>query len=86
MQIIIKHHARFAMNRRDIAETEVLSTLNNPDQVHKGEKDRLIYQKKYFDSNKNKDYLLRIIVIRTEDRVDVITAYKTSKIEKYWRT
>ena len=73
------------MNRRDITETDVLSALNHPDQVHEGEKNRIIYQKKYFDRAKNKDYLLRIVVIKTGNTIDVITVYKTSKIDKYWR-
>lgn len=85
MQINIKPHAYFAMNRRDITEAEVLSALSDPDQVLEGEKNRLIYQKKYFDRAENKYYLLRIIVIKTVDIMDVITVYRTSKIDKYWR-
>jgi hypothetical protein len=85
MQINIKPHASFAMNRRGITESEVLSALNHPDQVLEGVKNRLIYQKKYFDRAENKYYLLRIIVVKTGDTKDVITVYKTSKIDRYWR-
>ena len=41
-------------------------------------------QNKYYDKDEGKDMLLRIIGSEKGDVFEVITVYKTSKIEKYW--
>jgi len=33
----------------------------------------------------DREYLLRVIFEKVGDSVVVVTAYKTSKVEKYWR-
>ena len=40
---------------------------------------------KYFDKIEQKQMLLRVIGRETEKGFVVITVYKTSKIEKYWK-
>lgn len=60
-------------------------TLANPDQLIEGTKGRKIAQKKYFDSSRNKEYLVRVIFKEEKGSRIGITAYKTSKIKKYWR-
>jgi hypothetical protein len=73
------------MGRRGIPNAMMESVLNAPeqrlqDESHDG---RWIYQSRMrFDDGKL--YLLRIIATG-EERQTVITAYRTSKIEKYWR-
>jgi len=41
-------------------------------------------QNKYFDKTEGKDMLLRVIGKESPKGFVLITAYKTSKIEKYW--
>jgi hypothetical protein len=41
-------------------------------------------QSKYYDQEEKKEMLLRVIGIKTSDKFEVITVYKTSKISKYW--
>ena len=43
-------------------------------------------QSKFFDPVIGKEYLLRVIINPHETPNLVVTAYKTSKLKKYWRT
>jgi hypothetical protein len=85
LKIILKSHAYFEIERRDIEEGEVLDCVNNPGQILKGDRGRFIYQKILYDKNTETEYLLRVIVEKKAGNLEVITAYKTSKIKKYWR-
>lgn len=84
MNLVITSHAHFEMKRRRISKTDVIDTVKNSDQVVEGKQRRVIYQKKYLDTSKNKWYLLRVIAEISGSEIKVITAYKTSKIDKYW--
>lgn len=85
MKFLISSHAEWEMERRRIPRVMVDAVLNGPeqrlpDESHAG---RWIYQSRMrFDDGKL--YLLRIVVTGEEPRT-VITAYRTSKIDKYWR-
>jgi len=48
-------------------------------------KGRVILQSKYKNSIEQKEMLLRVIGKEVNGVFIVITAYKTSKIEKYWK-
>jgi len=39
-----------------------------------------------FTAQDGKIYLLRVVVAIDKDPAVVVTLYKTSKVEKYWRT
>jgi hypothetical protein len=41
-------------------------------------------QNKYDDDKEKKEMLLRVIGIETLEKFEVVTVYKTSKIDKYW--
>ena len=47
-------------------------------------KGRVIVPNKYYDKVENKEMLIRVIGIETSEIFNVITAYKTSRIRKYW--
>ena len=85
MEFHFSNHAEWEMARRGIPRAAVESVLAGPeqrvpDESHPG---RWVYQsRKSFDDGKL--YLLRVIVSE-EPPPTVITAYRTSKIEKYWR-
>lgn len=42
-------------------------------------------QGKYYDPIENKEMLLRVIGEESEKQFHVVTVYKTSNIEKYWK-
>jgi hypothetical protein len=73
------------INRRKIEIEDVERLINDPPQKLPSKKNRIIIQGKYLDKNNNKEMLLRIIGEELESSFYVITAYRTSKIEKYWK-
>ena len=80
--IHISGHASFEMKRRGIKKSDVVNTVRAPDQVLPSEKGRTIYQSLLGSAGK---LLLRVIVKEDSSAYHVITAYKTSKIAKYWK-
>jgi len=72
------------MQRRGIPNTVVESVLNQPQQVVTGRPGKQIYQSKV-DFGTGKTYLVRIVVAGDADPPVVVTLYRTSKIEKYWK-
>ncbi|MDP2970952.1 MAG: DUF4258 domain-containing protein [Deltaproteobacteria bacterium] len=85
MDITIEEHARFEIQRRGIEESDIISVINQPQQIIPSKKGRIILQSKYYDRRERKEMLLRVIGKENPERFILITAYKTSKIEKYWR-
>ncbi len=85
MQIIFTEHARFEMGWRQISEELVKTIVANPNQRYITGKGKVVLQSKYENSIEGKEMLLRVIGKEIDDNFIVITVYKTSKIEKYWR-
>lgn len=84
MKIKLTAHARFEASRRGISEGLIKSVVKAPQQKLPSKKGRIVVQKKYYDKIEGKEMLLRVIGIETEREFKVITAYKTSKVDKYW--
>jgi len=81
MKIKFGAHAENQIKERLLDQKQIEETLLNPDQIIASKKNRKIAQK-VFQSTGFK-FLLRVIyVIETAEFV-VISAYKTTKIEKY---
>lgn len=79
MKIKFIEHALERMKERGITKDEVINAINEPDYVGKGYGNREVAQK-LIDGK-----LLRVIYEKHGDEIVVITAYKTSKVEKYLR-
>lgn len=76
-------HCRLEVQRRGLTEEEVCSVLAAPEQretVHPG-RDVLQSRVQFADGL----YLLRVFVDVDCMPARVVTAYRTSKIAKYWR-
>ncbi|MBI5286516.1 MAG: DUF4258 domain-containing protein [Deltaproteobacteria bacterium] len=84
MKFKISKHAEEEMKRRQIPDTLVKSVLENPQQVVEEYGNKKAYQSQ-IDFGEGKIYLLRVIVNDTVNPAVVVTIYKTSKIQKYWR-
>lgn len=82
MEILFTSHARKQIAERRLSEEAVGELLQNPGQMYEEEGVWLL-QARY--SEEGKEYLLRAVARRESDRWIVLTAYKTSKTEKYWR-
>jgi hypothetical protein len=80
--IQISSHARFEMGRRRIKRADVIATIRKPGQVLPSIKGRQVYQSKIGPAGR---MLLRVVVKELAGAYHVVTAYKTSKIAKYWR-
>lgn len=72
------------MARRDIPVQNVESILNNPEQIVLDASGKKVYQSKV-DFKPGKAYLVRVVVSEDGDVPLVVTVYRTSRIEKYWR-
>lgn len=82
-QIRFTAHALEEMQRRDITQTQVEAVISNPEQILSGQNQRTIYQSRM--ALGGKQYLLRVFVDENISPSVVITVYRTSKIQKYWR-
>ena len=80
---ILKDHVLQEMEKRDIPPELVKSVLNSPEQIVSGYNNRKVYQSRLNFGN-GQEYLLRVIVDSNRKPMEVITAYRTSKINKYW--
>jgi Domain of unknown function (DUF4258) len=83
MDYTFSRHAQAEMERRKISVDLVESVLDNPQQVISEKEGRKAYQSKIDVGGRA--FLLRVIVVDDVEPAVVITVYKTSKIDKYWR-
>ncbi len=79
-------HARDEMARRQITDADVAKALSTPEQTETLRPGRVVYQSRFEMGDPPKTYLLRVFVDIDREPPDVVTAYRTSKVEKYWRT
>jgi hypothetical protein len=74
--------AKKKATRRGIPEKWIDETISSPAQVVTGYGDRKVAQRKYLVQNK--EYLLRVIYEDKKETFEVVTAYLTSQIRRYW--
>ena len=58
--------------------------LREPDQREEQRSGRCVYQK-VIEGLEGKKYLLRVFVDVDRKPVEIVSAYRTSKVGKYWR-
>lgn len=85
MKVIFTDHAIFEMDRREIGIEQVKEIIQYPQQELQSSRGRVILQNIFHDGIDGKKMLLRVIGVRSTDNFKVVTVYKTSKIEKYWK-
>ena len=76
----ITAHARAEIQRRRISEEELVAVLLSPGQVMPVRPGREVWQ-----SLLQSGYLLRVFIDIDRSPIEVVTAYRTSKLEKYWK-
>jgi hypothetical protein len=72
------------MERRRINQKDVLRVLADPGQTIPVRIGRTIYQSQITKGHPPRAYLLRVVVDRSDGDLVIVTAYYTSKVEKYW--
>ncbi len=78
-------HARTEMARRQIGESDVARVLSAPEQAENVREGRAVYQSRIEAGEPPRTYLLRVFVDIDREPPEVVTVYRTGKIEKYWR-
>ena len=73
------------MRRRDITEEDVKKVMVSPEQKVDVRKGRCVYQSRLSFGEPARNYLVRVFVDIDREPTEVVTVYRTSKIEKYWR-
>ncbi len=76
-------HALSEMVRRQITEIDVAKVLSSPHQIEIIRQGRIVVQSQ--KSEPSRTYLLRVFVDVDREPPVIVTVYRTSKVEKYWR-
>jgi hypothetical protein len=79
----ITDHAAFEMRRRHIGQNEVRRVLAAPQQRYAVRPGREVVQSRVAAAGKI--YLLRVFVDVDRRPAEIVTAYRTSRVAKYWR-
>jgi hypothetical protein len=81
---IVTDHAASEMTRRQILLDEVRSVALSPEQRIEVRPGRIVLQSRIEPLSEGRQYLLRVIVDVDRQPAEIVTAYRTSKINKYW--
>lgn len=81
MKFEFSKHALDQIEHRSISKEMILFVVNHPDLIIKQDESTKIYTKLVEEDSKN--YLYRVFVNYIKNPLVIITAYRTSKIEKY---
>ncbi len=84
MKIQFSDHALERMNSRGITKDQIEESINKPDEKFHNQVGMIIH-KIQIDHESQEKCLLRVFYKEDEDRIVIISAYKTSKIKKYWK-
>jgi hypothetical protein len=84
MNFQLSQHAREEIDRRQIPNDFLELVLNDPEQIVEGHAGKKIYQSQ-IDFGDGAIFLLRVVVAHDVEPPLVVTAYRTSKIAKYWQ-
>lgn len=83
LEYIITEHAAHEMKRRGLDEAIVRGVLAAPDQRLAARDGRDVLQSRLGFGGRS--YLVRVFVDIDRAPAEVVTAYRTSRIMKYWR-
>lgn len=84
--ITLSDHARRQAARRGLDEALVLEVARSPEQVIPVRPGREARQSRVTLPPEDREYVVRVFVDTGPGGETVVTAYRSSKIDKYWRT
>jgi hypothetical protein len=84
MNFKFSNHALEEIEKRKVPISFVEAVLENPQQTLQQDEEITIYQSQ-MDFGTGKLYLLRFFINTTLDPAIIVTVYRTSQIQKYWR-
>lgn len=80
-EIVFSRHCRAQMQERNISEKQILDCLKKPDKISFQSDGRLRVIKKVL--RLKKVYLIIVVFEQLPERKEIITAFYTSKLNKY---
>ena len=80
----ISPHAEFEMGRRGLSEETIRQVLSSPEQWLEVRAGRVLLQSRIAMGEPARTYLVRVVVDIDRLPAEVVTAYRTSKLSKYW--
>jgi hypothetical protein len=63
----------------------IRTVLEKPEQQEKVREGRIVVQRRIYINESARMYLIRVFVDIDRRPPEIVTAYRTGKIEKYWR-
>ena len=82
---VISGHARFEIERRSISDEVVRQILASPEQRFPAREGRVVLDSRLMMGTPAKMYLVRVVVDVDRRPAEVVTVYRTTKLDKYWR-
>lgn len=84
-RVIVTGHALHQMQRRSISEDLVKNIIEAPEQSEEVRPGRLVLQSKIMMGEPPSQFVIRVFVDVVGESLEVVTVYRTRKVEKYWR-
>jgi hypothetical protein len=82
---VLTPHARVELMRRGLSEDTVRAILAQPEQQLEIRPGRVVLQSRVSTGAEATIFLVRVFVDVDRTPAEVVTAYRTSKVAKYWR-
>lgn len=83
-EYLLTSHAVVQMEHRGLSRFLVGKVLSHPEQRYEIRAGRHVVQSRYVIDDV--EYLIRVFVDVERSPAEVVAAYRTTRIEKYWRT
>lgn len=84
MRYRLSFHAQEEMVIRDVSPATLDDVLSNPGQVIEQGPTKRVYQSMKLIAGRR--WLIRVVVGHDEDPPVVITLYKTTQVDRYWKS
>ncbi|MEA1868147.1 MAG: DUF4258 domain-containing protein [Thermodesulfobacteriota bacterium] len=84
-EYIFTQHALFEMEQRGLSKQIVATVIENPEQHWEIQQGRYVFQSRVPMGSSEKLFLVRVLLDMDRQPREIVTAYRTSKIDKYWR-
>jgi hypothetical protein len=82
---VLTDHAKLELVRRGLSEQVIHAILSGPEQRDAVRPGRVVLQSRLSMGEPATTFLVRVFVDIDRHPAEVVTAYRTSKIGKYWR-
>lgn len=84
-EYVFTDHARFELSRRGLSEERIRKVIETPEQRWEVRPGRHVLQCRVQMDEPPKAYVIRVFVDVDRNPNEVVTAYRTAKVDKYWR-